>query len=515
MDPVTLALLGGTALASGGLNYAGSRAAAGAQGGAASTSGMLGFIAQQQAIQQAREMAEKGAEAGREFYGKGAADVKDFYGKGTAALEDYYGRGTRALEDYYGKGTADIRDFYGKGTTALEDYYGKGARSLEDYYGKGTSALADYYGRGRADILGQGTAAENIGREFYGQGVAAQGPYTTAGAEATNRLAALYGVGGDYTKQPTLAELQMDPGYEFRRQQGEQALQRSIAAGLGGASRGGGALKAMADYSQGLASQEYGNAYNRFMANREAATRGLQNLSGTGAGAAGTVSNLAGSMGNALAGGRFNIGANLSNAATTTGGNIGQGAFNVGANLANAATTTGGNIGQGAFNAGANLANVATTTGGNIGQGAFNTGANIGNASTTAGANLANLASNAGGTVAGAYTGAIPTLAGITSANPYGAGMENAAAARASGYVGGTSALSNALNSGMGNVLAYNMMGRMYPSSAANRNAGGGYVYGMPDASNFGAGFSPGFMGAPTYGARSYGDPNDPRSVMY
>jgi hypothetical protein len=337
---------------------------------------MLGYIAQQQALEQARQMAEKGAAASREFYGKGTGDVREFYGKG--------------------------------------------AQDLRDFYGRGESALTDYYGRSRGDLLGQAQRGEDISRELYGQGVAAQEPYTTAGAGATNRLAALYGAGGDYTRQPTLAEIQMDPGYEFRRQQGEQALQRSIAAGLGGASRGGGALKSMADYSQGLASQEYGNAYNRFMANRAQAVQGLQNLSGVGAGAAGTVSQLAGSMGNALAGNRFNVGSNL--------------------------------------------ANMATTTGGNIAQGAFNTGANLGQAASTTGANLGNLASNAGGTVSGAYTGlASPQMTALAAANPYASAIENVGQARASGYMGGASALQSALNTPVNAMMAYGMADRFAP----------------------------------------------------
>ena len=415
MDPFTLALLGSTAASalSSGAGYAASQRAAGTQAQAAQQGGMLGYIAQQQALQQAREMAEKGAAAGREFYGKGTGDVREFYGKGRQDLEDYYGRGARTLEDYYG--------------------------------------------RGRQDLLGQAQQGEDITNRFYGQGVAAQQPYMTAGAGATNQLAQLFGQGGDYTRQPSLAEIQMDPGYEFRRQQGEQALQRSIAAGLGGASRGGGALKSMANYSQGLASQEYGNAYDRFMANRAQAVQGLQNIAGTGAGAAGTVSNLSGSMGNQLAGNRFNVGSNLGQAALTTGGNIGQGAFS--------------------------------------------TGANLGQAATTAGSNLGNLATNAGSTVAGAYTGAIPTMANIASANPYGQALENAGAARASGYMGGASALQNALQTPANAMLAYGMADKFSPARRPPPLPG---ASGQFDR-NYAAGFSPGFQGAPTYGAPSYG----------
>ena len=320
MDPFTLALLGSTAASalSSGAGYAASQRAAGTQAQAAQQGGMLGYIAQQQALQQAREMAEKGA-----------------------------------------------------------------------------TAAGDYYTKGREDLLGQGRAGEATAREFYGQGVAAQEPYTTTGAGATNQLAQLFGPGGAYTQQPTYEQLQMDPGYAFRFQQGQQAM--TNAARAGGLAGSGGALKAATRYGQEAGSQEYTNAYNRFMANRAQAVQGLQNLAGTGAGAAGTASQLAGSMGNALSGNQFNVGSNLGT-----------------------------------------------------------------------------LASNAGSTVAGAYTGAIPTMAALTSANPYGQAMENVGQARASGYVGGATALGNALNSGVGNALAYSMMGRMYPQNRTSTYAPAG-----------------------------------------
>ena len=416
MDPFTLALLGSTAASalSSGAGYAASQRAAGTQAQAAQQGGMLGYIAQQQALEQARQMAEKGAAAAKE---------------------------------YYGKGTGDVREFYGKGTQALEDYYGRGA-----------GALADYYGRGRADILGQAQAGEDIGREFYGRGVAAQEPYTTTGAGATNQLAALFAPGGEYTRQPTLEELKMDPGYAFRTQEGLRAL--SALQGASGLRGAGAAMKASIRYGQEAGSQEYQNAYNRFMANRLATQQGLENLAGRGAGAAGTVSQLAGTTGNQLAGNRF---------------------------------TTGANLGQ-----------AALTTGGNIGQGAFSTGANLGQAATTAGANLGNLASNAGGTISGAYTGVAPTLANLASANPYGQALENVGQARASGYMGGASALQSALQTPVNAMMAYGMADRFAPQNRTSTYAPQqvGYLGGAP---LYGAGYTPGFMGAPTFGAPRVG----------
>ena len=60
---------------------------------------------------------------------------------------------------------------------------------------------------------------------------------------------------------PTEANMVADPGYQFRLKQGQQALENSASAR--GTLRGGAQLKALTDYSQGAASQEYQNAYNR------------------------------------------------------------------------------------------------------------------------------------------------------------------------------------------------------------------------------------------------------------
>lgn len=60
---------------------------------------------------------------------------------------------------------------------------------------------------------------------------------------------------------PTAATEQNDPGYQFRLQQGQQALENSAAARGGLLS--GGTAKALQQYGQDYASNEYGNVYNR------------------------------------------------------------------------------------------------------------------------------------------------------------------------------------------------------------------------------------------------------------
>lgn len=85
---------------------------------------------------------------------------------------------------------------------------------------------------------------------------------------------------GDLTKTFTGADLQNDPGYQFRLQQGTDAIENSRAASGGLFS--GAAGKALTEYGQGFASQEFGNAYNRFNNDQSNLFNRLSGLSGTG-----------------------------------------------------------------------------------------------------------------------------------------------------------------------------------------------------------------------------------------
>ena len=62
-------------------------------------------------------------------------------------------------------------------------------------------------------------------------------------------------------RAPDLAALQADPGYLARLGHGQRALEQSAAAR--GVLRTGGTLKDLVRYGQDLASQEYGNVYDR------------------------------------------------------------------------------------------------------------------------------------------------------------------------------------------------------------------------------------------------------------
>ncbi len=93
-------------------------------------------------------------------------------------------------------------------------------------------------------------------------------PFQEAGGGAAMQLSGLLQPGGKLTQPwtekfvaPTADTLKLDPGYEFRLEEGQKALDRSAAA-RGGVLTGG-TVKATERYAQGMASQEYQNAYNR------------------------------------------------------------------------------------------------------------------------------------------------------------------------------------------------------------------------------------------------------------
>jgi len=133
-------------------------------------------------------------------------------------------------------------------------------------------------------------AAQDAQERMFNRQVELQEPWRQAGV---NALAKLQGA-ADYTPFG-MAQFQADPGYGFRLEQGQKALERSAAArgGLLGGSTGG----ALQRYGQDLASQEYQNAFNRYQAERQARLGPLQSLAGLGQTAAQTLGGQAGAYG--------------------------------------------------------------------------------------------------------------------------------------------------------------------------------------------------------------------------
>jgi hypothetical protein len=132
---------------------------------------------------------------------------------------------------------------------------------------------------------------------------AAYAPFRQAGLQAQNALLLGLGLAGSPGQEGYGAlmkdfgeeDFRADPGYQFRLSEGMKALERQAAARGGLVS--GSALKATQRYGQDVASQEYSNAFNRYMANRASKLGALGGLTSMGSGAASGLAGAAGQFG--------------------------------------------------------------------------------------------------------------------------------------------------------------------------------------------------------------------------
>lgn len=149
----------------------------------------------------------------------------------------------------------------GAGTSLLGGLLGQSAASkaaaAQQAAAQQASGLAGQAGQQAQNYLTGQLSNENANSQ----------PYLQAGAQATNQLSNALAPGGSLTQQfgqfqaPTAAQAAAMPGYQFQLQQGENALQNSAAAKGGLLSSG--TAKALDQYSQGLASTDYGNLFNQ------------------------------------------------------------------------------------------------------------------------------------------------------------------------------------------------------------------------------------------------------------
>ncbi|MGL5720654.1 MAG: hypothetical protein ACRCYP_07710, partial [Alphaproteobacteria bacterium] len=105
---------------------------------------------------------------------------------------------------------------------------------------------------------------------FYQQGGGATLPsYSMGDFSRPFNGAALANDAGyqDVARDFSLSDFQADPGYQFRMQQGAEALQNSAAAR--GNLMGGDTGRALMEYGQNFASNEFQNAFQRYQQNRQ------------------------------------------------------------------------------------------------------------------------------------------------------------------------------------------------------------------------------------------------------
>lgn len=134
----------------------------------------------------------------------------------------------------------------------------------------------------------------------YAQNRADLAPYREAGYGALDKLVGMTTPGRQFTT------MQADPGYQFRYQQGEDALNNRLKAG--GKFYSGSALKGGQEYAQGFASNEFGNVYNRLAGLAGTGQTATTNTAQMGTNTANQIANNEADMGNARASGYVGLG---------------------------------------------------------------------------------------------------------------------------------------------------------------------------------------------------------------
>lgn len=140
-------------------------------------------------------------------------------------------------------------------------------------------------------------AATDVQNQQYWQTRADQEPWRQAGIGALDQINAGMGEGGDFNRSFTLSDFQKDPGYDFRLNQGLDAVQGSRAAR--GSMMSGATLKALSDYGSNYASSEFGKAYDRFNNDRTQRFNRLATVAGIGQTATNNVGTAGANMANA------------------------------------------------------------------------------------------------------------------------------------------------------------------------------------------------------------------------
>lgn len=237
------------------------------------------------------------------------------------------------------------------------------------------NAQAEAADRASANSLLASRESNALQKEMFDKQIELQTPAREAGLAGQNRLMTLLGLAGKNSRLPQsitngestidyggidrnggdpndpmfgaankefgMTEFNQDPSYKWRLQQGQQALDRSASAR--GGLFGGRAAKDLMNYGQGAASQEYGNAFNRFQTNRSNMLNPLQSLAGMAQTANGAIGNAAGAYG-------ANVGNNLTSTANQIGNNM-MGAGNARASgYVGGANAINGGISQGINN---------------------------------------------------------------------------------------------------------------------------------------------------------------------
>lgn len=172
-----------------------------------------------------------------------------------------------------------------------------GAKSASDKQAQAAQQALDFQKQVYADNQPRFAAANSA---FDSANLAYQ-PWLASGQSANYTLSNL--LGNNTNNKPDYSSFFNSPDYQFAQSQGQRGTIN--AANAQGVGLSGGTLKDLSEFNSGLATQQYGNYFQRLMA-----------MSGVGLNAAGGITNIAGMRGNLATG--------AANSNNTAAGNIGN-----------------------------------------------------------------------------------------------------------------------------------------------------------------------------------------------
>lgn len=164
----------------------------------------------------------------------------------------------------------------GLSTSAIERLGGAAISSLASGFGASQLGQASMDAANRLAASNQ--TATQLQSRMYEDQVARQQPFYQAGLNALPEYTKGVVPGGNLVRPFAESDFKTDPGYGFRMSEGMKALDRTAA------SRGnllsGATFKGAQRFNQDIASNEYNNAYNRYVGNQATQRNALAGLTG-------------------------------------------------------------------------------------------------------------------------------------------------------------------------------------------------------------------------------------------
>lgn len=271
---------------------------------------------------------EYGAQLADEGYLKGIADINRGFDAATTSLRDGAGNSLSSIAQAYDRAGMAARTGYDDSLSALARGYGTAVPTVSGGFNEAIRSANQGFGTARADVNAAFDRANPAIRAGYTDAAAAQQPFYDTGTGALTELANLVGLNGQTEADAALGRFQTSPGYQFQMNEGVNALDRSAAArgGLYSGAQG----KALTEYGQGVANQEFNNRLST-----------LAGMAGSGQAAGNVLSELAMGRGAAEAGLETQRGMMLSDLARNLGLTVGGYEANRGLALGDMATQRG------------------------------------------------------------------------------------------------------------------------------------------------------------------------------